>query len=116
MCQAYLKVIGLFQFQYQGLSRPRCYTYKKRQIMQLYIVYCSNDNYKPPTFHATKEQAMKSYMYLTRLIGDRHAVKVGTLQVTALPEYEVFDYAQTHYIERTHRSNSVDEELQIHEI
>ena len=79
--------------------------------MQLYIVYCSNDNYKPPTFHATKEQAMKSYMYLTRLIGDRHAVKVGTLQVTDLPEDEVFDYAQTHYIERAHRSNSVDEEL-----
>ena len=55
-------------------------------------------------------------MHMTRLMGDRHAVKVGTICVTDLPEDEVFDYAQIHYIERTHRSNSVDEELQIHEL
>ena len=84
--------------------------------MILYIVYCSKDNLHPPTFHATKEQAMRNYMHMTRLMGDRHAVKVGTICVTDLPEDEVFDYAQIHYIERTHRSNSVDEELQIHEL
>ena len=64
--------------------------------MQLYIVYCSNDNYKPPTFHATKEQAMRNYMYLARLMGDRHAVKVGTLEVTDLPEDEVFELSLIH--------------------
>ncbi len=84
--------------------------------MQLYIVYCINDNFRSPTFHATKEQAMRNYMHMARLMGDRHAVKVGTFKITDLPEDEVFEYAESHFIERTHRTNSVDEELQIHEI
>lgn len=84
--------------------------------MKLYVVYCVEDQYSQPTFHATKESAMKSYLHISRLIGDRHGVKIGEMPVTNLPEDEVFEYAETHYIERTYRTSSADEELKISEI
>tara|TARA_B100000508_G_C11241520_1_gene171846 strand:- start:43 stop:300 length:258 start_codon:yes stop_codon:yes gene_type:complete len=85
--------------------------------MQLYLVFCDKDQFTPPSIHATKESALRTYLRLQYLLGsDKPSVKIGTINFTSLAEDEIFEYAETHYVEKRMKKTSIEDGLQVHPI
>lgn len=84
--------------------------------MQLYMVFDRDGRFAETTIHATREQAMHKYMHITRLLGHSHGVTVARISAEALDPHEMFEYAETHYIERVDRDSSVQEEIHLREV